>query len=63
MNSANSQITINIPREDFVISLLSSNFDFNLDVIQTADPRIRYVDRNDKKTGIFGPIALFFVFK
>ena len=33
----NSQIYINIPREDFVISLLNSYIDLNFEVVKRAD--------------------------
>ena len=35
INTANSQIYINIPREDSVISLLNSYIDLNFDVFYT----------------------------
>ena len=36
-NTPNSQIKINIPREDSIISLLNSYLDLNFEVIKRAD--------------------------
>ena len=36
INSPNSQIFINIPREDSVLSLLNSFFELHFDVLDTA---------------------------
>ena len=36
INTPNSQIFINIPREDSVISLLNSYLELNFDVLQAA---------------------------
>ena len=46
INTANSQIYINIPREDSVISLLNSKLELNFDVLHAAN-NDRYVDAND----------------
>ena len=46
INTADSQIYINIPREDSVISLLNSCLELNFDVLHAADNN-RYVDAND----------------
>ena len=62
INTANSQIYINIPREDSVISLLNSYFELNFDVLQTATSN-RYTDANDIRLVNLGPIALFTNYK
>ena len=62
INTANSQIYINIPREDSVISLLNSYLELNFDVLHAADNN-RYVDANDIRLVNFGPIALFSNYK
>ena len=62
INTANSQIYINIPREDSVISLLNSYLELNFDVLHAADNN-RYVDGNDIKLVNLGPIALFSNYK
>ena len=49
INTANSQIYINIPREDSVISFLNSYIELNFDVLQAATNN-RYVDGNYKLT-------------
>ena len=58
INTANSQIYINIPREDSVISLLNSYLDLNFDVVHAATNN-RYADGNDIRLVNLGPIALF----
>ena len=62
INTPNSQIYINIPREDSVISLLSSYLDLNFEVIKKADDS-RYGNGNDIRLVNLGPIALFSNFK
>ena len=62
INTANSQIYINIPREDSVISLLNSYLDLNFDVLQ-AESDNRYVDASVIRLVNLGPIALFSNFK
>ena len=62
INTANSQIYINIPREDSVISLLNSYIEINFDVLR-ADNSNRYVDANDIRLVNIGPIALFSNYK
>ena len=62
INTPNSQIYINIPREDSVISLLNSYLDLNFEVIKKADDS-RYGNGNDIKLVNLGPIALFSNFK
>ena len=46
INTANSQIYINITREDSVISLLNSYLDLNFDVVHAATNN-RYAHGND----------------
>ena len=58
INTANSQVYINIPREDSVISLLSSYLELNFDVLHAATNN-RYVDGNNIRLVNLGPIALF----
>ena len=62
INTANSQIYINIPRQDSVISLLNSYLELNFDVLR-VDNRNRYVDANDIRLVNLGPIALFSNYK
>ena len=58
----NSQIYINIPREDSVISLLNSYLDFSFEVVKRAD-NSRYGNGNDIRLVKLGPVALFSNFK
>ena len=58
----NSQIYINTPREDSVISLLNSYLDLNFEVIKKAD-NSRYGNGNDIRLVNLAPIALFSNFK
>ena len=58
INTPNSQIYINIPREDSVISLLNSYLELNFDVLRAATDN-RYADVNDIRLVNLGPIALF----
>ena len=60
-NTANSQIYINIPREDSVVSLLNSYLDLNFDVFQAAT-NSRYVDGNDIRLVFLCRIALFSIY-
>ena len=62
INTANSQIYINIPRVDSVISLLNSYLELNFDVLHAANNN-RYVDANDIRLVNLGPIALFSNYK
>ena len=62
INTPNSQIYINIPREDSVISLLNSYFDLNFEVVKRAD-NSRYGNGNDIRLVNLGPVALFSNFK
>ena len=58
INTANSQVYINIPREDSVISLLLSYLELDFDVLR-ADNSNRYIDNNDIRLVNLGIIALF----
>ena len=58
INTPNSQIYINIPREGSVISLLNSYLDLNFEVIKKADDS-RYANGSDILLINLGPIALF----
>ena len=58
INTANSQIYINIPREDSVISLLNSYLDLNFDVVHAATNN-RYADNNNIRLVNLCPVALF----
>ena len=58
INTANSQVYVNIPREDSVLSLLNSYLELNFDVLR-ADNSNSYVDGNDIRLVNLGPIGLF----
>ena len=58
INTPNSQIYINIPRENSVISLLKSYLDLKFEVIKKADDS-RYGKGNDIRLVNLGPFALF----
>ena len=62
INTANSQVYIDIPREDSVISLLNSYLEINFDVVHAATSN-RYVDGNDIRLVNMGPVALFSNYK
>ena len=62
INTANSQIYINIPREDSVISLLNSYIELNFDVLQAATDN-RYVDAIDIRLVNLGPVTIFSNYK
>ena len=62
INTANSQVYINIPREDSVISLLNSYLELNFDVLHAATNN-RYVDGTDIRLVNLGPVALFSNYK
>ena len=62
VNTPNSQIYINIPREDSVISLLNSYLDLNFEVNKKNDDS-RYANGNDIRLVNLGPVALFSKFK
>ena len=58
INTANSRVYINRPREDSVISLLNSYLELIFDVLHAATNN-RYADGNDIRLVNLGPIALF----
>ena len=62
INTANSQVYINIPREDSIISLLNSYIELNFDVLHAAT-NDRYADGNDIRLVNLGPIGLFSNYK
>ena len=62
INTPNSQIYINIPREDSVNSLLNSYIEINFDVLKAATSN-RYADADDIRLINLGPIALFSNYK
>ena len=62
INIPKSQIYINIPREDSVISFLKNYLDINFEVIEKADDS-RYGNGNDMRLVNLRPIALFSNFK
>ena len=62
LNTPDSQIYINIPREDSVISLLNIYLDLSFKVIK-KDDNSRYANGNDIRLLNLGPIALFNNFK
>ena len=62
IDTPSSQIYINTPREDSVISLLNSYLELNFDVLQAATGN-RYADANDIRLVNLGPIALFSSYK
>ena len=62
LNTANSQIFINIPQEDSLISLLKSYLDLNFDILHAATNN-RYVDGDDIWLVNLAVIALFSNFK
>ena len=62
INTANSQVYNNIPREDSVISLLNSYLELNFDVLHAATNN-RYVDGNDIRLVNLRSIGLFSNYK
>ena len=62
INTPNSQMYVNIPGEDSVISLLNCYLDLNFEVIKRADNSI-YANGDDIKLVNLGHIALFSNFK
>ena len=62
INTPNSQIYINIPREDSVISLLNSYTEIGFDVLKAATSN-RYADADDIRRVNLGSIALFSNYK
>ena len=57
VNNNNSNITINIPREDSYISLQNSYILINFEVTRVDDTK--YVDGNEISLVNLGPVALF----
>ena len=62
INTLNNQIYFNIPREDSVISLLTSYLELNFEVIERAD-NSRYANGDDIRLVCLGAVALFYKFK
>ena len=62
IKTANSQLYINIPREDSVISLLNSCIELNFDVLQATTGK-RYVNIDKLQLVNLGPIASFSIYK
>ena len=62
INTINSQVYINIPREDSVISLLNSYLELDFDVLHAGTIN-RYVDGNNIRLVNLGPIALISNYK
>ena len=62
INTANSQIYINVPREDSVVYLLNIYLETNFDVLHVATNN-RDVDGSDIRLVIIGPIVFFSNFK
>ena len=62
INTANSQISINIPRGDSVFSLLNGYIISKFDGLHAATNN-RYADNNNTRLVIFVPIALFSIYK
>ena len=58
INTPNSQLYINMPREDSVFSLLNNYLDLYFEVFKKAD-NSRYGNCDDKRLANLGPIALF----
>ena len=63
INTANSQVYINIPREDSVISLLNSYLELNFDVLHADAPNNRYAVGDDIRLVNLGSIGLFSNYK
>ena len=62
INTPNSQIYINIPREDSVISLLNSYIELNFDVLHAVTGN-RYSDNDVVRLVNLEPIAFFSNYK
>ena len=62
INTPNSQIYINIPREDSAISLLNKYLELNFDVLHTTTNN-RYTDADDIRIVNLGVMALFSIYK
>ena len=61
INTPSSQIYINIPRKDSVISLLNSYLELNFDILQAATGN-RYTEGADIRLVNLGVIALFSIY-
>ena len=61
-NTANSQISINIPREGSVISFINSYLELNFDVVKKVD-KFRNSNGYDVTLVILSPIAIFSNYK
>ena len=61
INTPNSQIYINLSRENSVVSLINSYLDLNFEVTKKAD-KSRYANGDDKRLVNLGPIAIFSYF-
>ena len=62
INTAKSQLYINILRENSVISLMNTFLDSTIEFIETAD-NSRYANGNDLRLLKLGPIAFFSKYK
>ena len=62
INTVNSQVYINIPRDDSVISLLNSYLELTFDILH-AGTNNSYADGNNIRLVNLGPIALFSNYK
>ena len=62
INTANSQVYINIPREDSCFSFLNRYLELNFDVIQ-ATTNNRYLDTSNIRLVNLGPTVLFSNYK
>ena len=62
INTAISQVYINVPREDSVISLLNIYLELNFDVLHAVTNN-RYIDNNEIRLVNLGPVGLFSNYK
>ena len=62
INTPNSQIYVNIPRENSVISLSKSNLELKFDVLHAGTGK-KYVNGDDKRLVNLGLIALFSIYR
>ena len=62
INTTNSQVYINLPREDSVFSLLNIYLELKFDVLDAVNNN-RYADGNDIRLVNLGPIGLFSSYK
>ena len=63
INTPNGKMTINIPREDGVISLLDSYLDLSFEVVKRPDISRYYANGKDIRLVNLGPIASIGIFK